>query len=117
LWVLADVLTHIGVIVEPDATPEQQRLWNTNRATVEDGAAVSWLAAMRAERWSRKPAVLFHAIWISREDIPRNDPNHVPTSLEAWRHRVFRWRRGAVALSHYFGVRARHHLHVRARNQ
>ncbi|MFB7843167.1 nucleotidyltransferase family protein [Microbacterium sp. NPDC056052] len=105
LWVLQEVLAGIGVSENPDATPAQQLLWNTNRATIEDGAAVSWLTALRGERWYRKPVVIFHALWISREEIPRNDPNTLPTALEAWRHRTMRWRRGAVALLHYVRLR------------
>jgi hypothetical protein len=105
LWVLQEVLTEFGVREAPDASPAQQLLWKTNRATIEDGAAVSWLAAMRAERWYRKPAVILNALWISRADIPRNDPDQLPTAGQAWHHRVVRWRRGTVALSHYLRLR------------
>lgn len=105
LWVLQEVLSEIGVSAGADATPAQQLLWRKNRATIEDGAAVSWLAAVGAEPWHRKPITLFHALWISREDIPRNDPDRQPTRGEAWRHRATRWRRGAAALVHYFRLR------------
>lgn len=105
LWVLGEVLAEIGVGEETDATSAQILLWKTNRATIEDGAAVSWLAAMRTERWYRRPGVILNAIWISRADIPRNDPSTFPTAREAWHHRSMRWRRGSVALVHYLRLR------------
>ncbi|WP_353114301.1 nucleotidyltransferase family protein [Microbacterium sp.] len=100
-WVMRDVLAAIGVEAETDATARQRQLWTLNRETVEDGAAVSWLAAMRQSPWAEKPGVLFRALWISRADIPRNDPDIVPTAREAWQHRLVRWRRGTRALLHY----------------
>ncbi|MDR6867264.1 hypothetical protein J2Y69_001865 [Microbacterium resistens] len=100
-WVLGEVLERIGVPVVVDIDAHQQRLWATNRKTIEDGAAVSWLAAFRGAPLHRKPALLFRALWISRDDIPRNDPLHRPTVAEAWAHRRLRWRRGAIALWHY----------------
>jgi len=100
-WVLGEVLERIGVKPVVDVTPSQQRLWQINRTTVEDGSAVSWLVALREARWFRKPGILMRALWISRKDIPRNDPDVLPTRREAWAHRRLRWHRGAVALWHY----------------
>lgn len=100
-WVLRDLFLRIGIHYEIDADARQQYLWTTNRATVEDGAAVSWLNELRAASFRRKPVVLFRAVWISRADIPRNDPSRLPTMSEAWRHRLLRWRRGTAALFHY----------------
>jgi len=100
-WVLRELFDLIDQPYEVDANPRQQELWDTNRATVEDGAAVSWLSMLKAAPLHRKPAVLFRALWISRVDIPRNDANRMPTLGEAWAHRMLRWRRGAIALWHY----------------
>lgn len=104
-WVLRDLFERGGIPYAIDADAEQRRLWATNRATVEDGAAVSWLAALHAAPWRGKPRVLARAIWISRAEIPRNDAERMPSRGEAWRHRVLRWRRGAVALGHYVCAR------------
>lgn len=100
-WVLRELFELIGEPYEIDADPQQQQLWNTNRATIEDGAAVSWLTQLRNAPWSRKLAVLGRALWISRADIPRNDPSRLPTVREAWAHRMLRWKRGAIALGRY----------------
>lgn len=100
-WVLRELFERIGEPYEVDVDAQRQKLWNTNRATVEDGAAVSWLTQLRSTPWHRKPAVLGRALWISRADIPRNDPNRLPTVREAWAHRILRWKRGAIALRHY----------------
>lgn len=97
-WVLAETLYEIGLPHTDDATAEEQRLWTRNRRTVEDGSAVSWLAAVRSAPLHRRPGVIFRAWWISRDDIPRNDPDVRPTLSEAWSHRVLRWRRGARAI-------------------
>jgi hypothetical protein len=104
-WVLRGLFDRIGVSYLVDAESEQQRLWNTNRATIEDGAAVSWLNEMRRAPLRRIPVVLFRAVWISRADIPRNDPSRMPSMAEAWRHRMLRWRRGAAALLRYKTIR------------
>ena len=100
-WVLRDLFEHRGVPYEIDADADQRRLWTMNRATIEDGAAVSWLVALRVAPLLRKPAVLLRALWISRADIPRNDPDRQPSAREAWAHRMLRWRRGASALVNY----------------
>ncbi|GAA3930376.1 hypothetical protein [Microbacterium soli] len=100
-WVLRELLELIGHSHEVDADDRQQRLWNVNRATVEDGAAVSWLNALKVAPLHRKPAVLASALWISREDIPRNDAGELPTMRQAWAHRLMRWRRGGAALLQY----------------
>lgn len=100
-WVLRELFDLVGRPYEMDATPRQMQLWETNRATVEDGAAVSWLSTLRSVPLHRKPAVLARALWISREEIPRNDVNRLPTMREAWAHRMLRWRRGGIALWHY----------------
>ncbi|MGB3374656.1 MAG: hypothetical protein WBA87_05895 [Microbacterium sp.] len=100
-WVLRELFELIDQPYEVDVNPRQQELWNTNRATVEDGAAVSWLSMLKAAPLHRKPTVLFRALWISRVDIPRNDVNRMPTIGEAWSHRLLRWRRGAIALWRY----------------
>ncbi|MFY9713468.1 MAG: hypothetical protein WAK00_08335 [Microbacterium sp.] len=100
-WVLRELFAFGGVECEIDADARQRRLWELNRATVEDGAAVSWLAALAAAPWHRKPAVLVRALWISRAEIPRNDAARMPSTTEAWRHRLVRWRRGGIALLRY----------------
>lgn len=100
-WVLRELFDLIGHPYEVDVDQHRQHLWNTNRATVEDGAAVSWLSSLRSAPWHRKPGVLARALWISRADIPRNDPSRMPTAREAWAHRMLRWRRGTAALIHY----------------
>lgn len=100
-WVLRELFELIDHPYEIDAGARQQLLWNTNRATVEDGAAVSWLNSLKTAPLHRKPAVLLQALWISRSDIPRNNPETVPTVREAWAHRMLRWKRGGVALLHY----------------
>lgn len=100
-WVLRELFELIGEPYEVDADARQQQLWNTNRATIEDGAAVSWLSLLRAQPLHRKPGVLWRALWISRADIPRNDPSRLPTQREAWAHRMLRWKRGAAALGRY----------------
>ncbi|MFD5224648.1 hypothetical protein ACFWHT_03415 [Microbacterium sp. NPDC058342] len=104
-WVLRELFDLIGRPYELDADARQQHLWNTNRATIEDGAAVSWLHSLRAAPLHQKPAVLVRALWISRADIPRNDPTRLPTAREAWAHRLLRWRRGGVALMHYVKIK------------
>ncbi len=100
-WVLRELFDLIGEPWDVDVDPRSQQLWNINRATVEDGAAVSWLSSLRNAPWHRKPGVLVRALWISRRDIPRNDPGRMPTTREAWAHRLLRWRRGTAALMHY----------------
>lgn len=100
-WVLRELFDLIEQSYESDADARQQHLWLTNRATVEDGAAVSWLNSLKTAPLHHKPTVLFRALWISRADIPRNDATRLPTMREAWAHRMLRWRRGAVALWHY----------------
>lgn len=100
-WVLRELFELIDCPYVIDADADQQSRWNTNRATIEDGAAVSWLSLLKATPPHRKPAVLFHALWIARDDIPRNDPDRRPTVGEAWSHRVLRWRRGTAALLQY----------------
>lgn len=100
-WVLRELFERIGEPYKTDADSKQRQLWNLNRATIEDGAAVSWLSELREAALHRKPAVLFRALWISRADIPRNDPERMPTASEAWSHRVFRWKRGAASLMRY----------------
>lgn len=100
-WVLRELFERIGEPYKTDADARQRQLWNINRATIEDGAAVSWLSELREAALHRKPAVLVRALWISRADIPRNDPERMPTTLEAWSHRLFRWRRGGAALMRY----------------
>ncbi|WP_448710932.1 hypothetical protein [Microbacterium profundi] len=100
-WVLRALFERIGHPHDVDADAEQQYLWTTNRATIEDGAAVSWLNELRRAPLRRRPGILFRAMWISRADIPRNDPSQTPTMAEAWQHRMLRWRRGAAALFRY----------------
>ncbi|MFD5213444.1 hypothetical protein [Microbacterium sp. NPDC058345] len=100
-WVLRELFERIGHPFEVDVDARRQRLWSTNRATVEDGAAVSWLNSLAAAPWHRKPAVLVRAVWISRAEIPRNDAERMPTVGEAWAHRMLRWRRGTVSLMQY----------------
>ena len=100
-WVLRELFEPRGMSYEIDANTNQQRLWTMNRATIEDGAAVSWLVELRTAPLTRKPAVLLRALWISRADIPRNDPDRLPSTREAWKHRVLRWRRGTSALTSY----------------
>lgn len=107
LWVMREVLTEMGAEPEIDATAAQQRTWELNRATVEDGSAVSWLAALRDAPCRTKPKILFQALWISRDDIPRNDAAQFPAVRDAWAHRRMRWRRGAAALAHYLRLRGR----------
>lgn len=106
-WVLRDLFERIDQTIEVDADPRQQRLWTTNRATIEDGAAVSWLTQLTAAPWPRKPGILARALWISRADIPRNDSRRLPTAREAWAHRALRWKRGAVALGRYLSSQER----------
>jgi len=100
-WVLRELFDLIEHPYQEDASARQQDLWNTERSTVEDGAAVSWLSMLKAAPVQRKPAVLFRALWISRRDIPRNDASRLPTMREAWAHRMLRWKRGTAALWHY----------------
>lgn len=100
-WVLRELFERISAPYAIDADVRQRHLWQTNRATIEDGAAVSWLNELRGASLLRKPRVLVRAMWISRADIPRNDPSRMPTVREAWSHRMLRWRRGAAALFRY----------------
>ncbi|MFP1601443.1 nucleotidyltransferase family protein [Microbacterium sp. 2216-1] len=106
-WVLRDLYDQLGERWQTDADEHQRRVWQLNRETVEDGATVSWLDAVRSAPLARKPAVILRAAWISRADIPRNDPDRLPTRREAWQHRALRWRRGFAALLRYARVTLR----------
>jgi hypothetical protein len=106
LWVLRDSIAALGLgTAVVDATAEERRIWALNRKTVEFGAATSWLMALRSAPWGRKPGLLYRALWIPRRDIPRNDPEVLPTHRQAWAHRMKRTRRGARGLVRYFRVR------------
>lgn len=109
-WVMRDVLAAIGVQAEADATLQQRQLWTLNRETVEDGAAVSWLVAVKRAPLREKPGIMFRAFWIARADIPRNDAGRLPTVREAWEHRVLRWKRGGRAMVHYVRGRLRRQM-------
>lgn len=102
VWVLQDLITtlELGPIVL-DAKPDDQRLWTLNRDFNEDGSTLGWLLHWKQARWSRRFSILARAIWVSRADVPRNDPLTLPTRRETWRYRFDRWNRGRVALLRY----------------
>lgn len=83
---------------EDDATPEQKRIWRKNQLDVAEKSAALWLEELRSARVRRLIPVLLSAIWVPRHDIPRNDPERVPTRAESWAFQKARWRRGLMAL-------------------
>ncbi|WP_164232974.1 nucleotidyltransferase family protein [Microbacterium hydrocarbonoxydans] len=108
LWVLTDIIEIIapgGTRV--DVTPEQMRVWVTNLKYGADGSAVGWLMAASVGSLRQRVATLAAAIWVPRDQIPRNDPAVVPTRRDAWAHQLIRWRRGARALGRYLAGQAR----------
>ncbi|WP_052226363.1 nucleotidyltransferase family protein [Microbacterium mangrovi] len=98
--VLETVLRQLELDYRSDLTADEIAAWDANRHTIESGSAVAWLSEIKNASWSRKPGLFLRAMWISREDIPRNDPAVIPTRRMAWAHRWSRWCRGALALVH-----------------
>lgn len=93
---LRDLLPALGVPVEVSAddlrTPEY-REWHRKTAEAR-GAAASWLLLLHRSPWSRKPEVIWRAIWPSRADFAINHPEVPNRPLpQAWA-RLTRWGRG-----------------------
>jgi len=106
VWVLRDVIEDLGLgAVVEDVPEEDQRRWEINRSHIEDGSTMGWWIQVRSAPWYRKPAVVLHAVWVPRRDVPRNNPGAVPSRADAWKYQLARWKRGVRAVLSYTSVR------------
>jgi hypothetical protein len=102
LTVLSDLITNaeLGPRVD-DLSPDERRRWLLMLGPDEGASALGWVDALREVPLLQKPGLVARALWVHREDIPRNDPSLVPSTADAWRYRWTRWVRGAKLLAHY----------------
>lgn len=103
-WVLRDLIEAVGLpLTEDDATLAEKRLWEKNQQPALTKAASLWIREVEDAPVLRKPAAILHALWVPRGQIPRNDPQRLPTRREAWAFQKTRWARGVRALTVYLG--------------
>ncbi|MGO4680959.1 nucleotidyltransferase family protein [Microbacterium sp. 2MCAF23] len=103
VWTLRDYFDTADLSpVVVDADVEQQRQWELFSSCVDDASSVAWWRHVRAASWAQKPGWILRAIWVSRKDMPRNDPEEVPSRRDMWKYQAHRWRRGAGATLRYF---------------
>lgn len=102
-WTLRDyfLTADLGAVVV-DADAEQQRRWALFSNRVDDASSVAWWQRVRTAPWPQRPRWMLRAIWVSRQDMPRNDPDVLPSRREMWSYQVHRWRRGSEATMRYF---------------
>ncbi|GAA4485893.1 hypothetical protein GCM10023171_20930 [Microbacterium panaciterrae] len=101
-WVLRDLLVEAGLgPVDVDIDDESRRLWELFSNRVEDASSVAWWRQIRAARWWQKPRWLLRAVWVVRQDVPRNDPAVLPSWGETTAYQWQRWVRGMGATLRY----------------
>lgn len=98
-WVLRSVIDAacIGPLKD-DAHAEEKSLWERNQMSSPEKSAALWLSAVFSSPLRRIPRAAFHAIWVRRDEIPRNDGNLLPSRSESLAFQISRWRRGIAAL-------------------
>lgn len=102
VWVLREFITQVGLgPLVTDADESQRRVWSLYRRYAGDGSTIGWWEHLRRAKVRDRPGVLLRALWVSRADVPRNDPANVPGKREAWFYQVKRWQRGLAAMAHY----------------
>lgn len=98
-WVLREMI--IAAELDPpedDALPEEKSVWERNQMSSPDKSAALWLDAVLSNPLLHIPKAALNAIWVPRNEIPRNDESRTPGVGEALIFQVARWRRGIVAL-------------------
>ncbi len=101
-WVLRDLIADLGLpLTDDDATDAEKRTWTRNQQPVAEKSASLWIREIRNAPLRKKPSVVIHALWVPRVDIPRNDPERIPTVAEAISYQRVRWQRGFRALASY----------------
>jgi len=101
-WVLRDLMETAGFSPGvDDATSSEKAIWTNNQQPASYKSASLWLNQLRVAPLSRKSAALFHAVWVKRADIPRNDVTTIPTWGETLTFQRSRWVRGIVSLVRY----------------
>lgn len=104
--VLRDLLERAGFHTSlSDITPEQMRLWELNRRYSEESSALGWLLAVRRAPILQRPRLLLRALWVPRNEIPRNLALDLPTRRDAWTYRWHRFRRGWRAIVRFLAER------------
>ncbi|MBW9122391.1 nucleotidyltransferase family protein [Microbacterium trichothecenolyticum] len=90
------VLPRMGVVVEPTAeelSHPDLRLWR-ERVSAGSHGAYLWMLALRRSTWSRRPALLWRAVWPTRRDIALWRPDLGRTVGGRAQARVVRWGMG-----------------------
>lgn len=99
MWTLRDILpATVPAELVSDATPAERQMWIRNQRSVDAGSTEAWVQELAHTSLRHKPAVLLRAVWVPRNEVPRNDPDNLPPLRDLWRYRLKRWSRGLKAL-------------------
>lgn len=93
---LETVLPRLGVHVEPTAEELASpglRDWR-ERVTAGSHGSYFWMLALRKSRWSKRPRILWRAVWPTRRDLLVARPETIDTFRGRTRARLARWGRG-----------------------
>lgn len=88
-----------------DLDQEEHRRWQLMIGLDEGSSALGWVMAVRGTAWWRLPALATAALWVRRRDVPRTDPDILPTRSETWAYRRSRWARGARLFARFLRLR------------
>lgn len=101
-WVLRELIAELGLpLTDDDATPAEKAIWLKNQQSAPDKATSLWIREILDAPAARKHRVVLHAIWVPRRQIPRNDPERLPSLSESWSYQRTRWARGLRGLVGY----------------
>lgn len=101
-WVLRDLTSGLNLpLGNDDATESEKRTWTRNQQPAAQKSAALWMREVAHAPLHRKIRALTTALWVPRADIPRNDPQRMPSWSEAIRYQYRRWTRGARSLRGY----------------
>ncbi|MFD7870005.1 nucleotidyltransferase family protein [Microbacterium sp. NPDC059771] len=101
-WVLRELIAEAGLpLTADDATADEKALWLRNQQPAPAKAASLWIREIADAPLRHKVRVLLHALWVPRDDIPRNDPHRRPSRREALAFQRRRWARGFRSLRGY----------------
>jgi hypothetical protein len=102
VWVLRRIFeaADLGPVVV-DVSDEDKRRWELFADRVDDASSVAWWQQIREASWLEKPQWIFRALWVTRQDMPRNEPGELPSFGDLWRYRFHRWGRGVEAMLRY----------------
>lgn len=102
-WALRDLFADAGLEpVDDDVDDRSRQLWDSFVGNVDDASSLAWWSEVRAARWWQKPSWIVRAVWVSRRDVPRNDPGTLPSHREFWAYQLRRWVRGWRASMRFF---------------